>query len=246
VATGTRFCAVCGAGLNEPGALTASALEAPAPRRLMLAVLDESGQVLQRFERTSLDTTIGRDEGDIRFPDDSYLSPLHAKLSWEGQRLVVRDLGSRNGTWVFLQGPHRLDDDDLVLAGSQVLRFRRLGYPGPRPREVDETQRMGSVIPSADIAMLLQLRSDGSTRDVIHLSPGRDVHLGRERGDWIFPYDTAMSAQHAIIRSEDADFVLIDAGSRNGVARAVRGDLELHDGERLLVGDKILRVELPA
>jgi len=34
---------------------------------------------------------------------------------------------------------------------------------------------MGSLSPSADIASLTQLRSDGSVRDVIQLSPGRDV-----------------------------------------------------------------------
>jgi len=48
---------------------------------------------------------------------------------------------------------------------------------------------MGSVIPSADIACPLQLRVDGSARDVFHLSPGRDVKLGRDAADWSFPYD---------------------------------------------------------
>jgi len=60
---------------------------------------------------------------------------------------------------------------------------------------------------------------------MIQLSPGRDVHIGRERGDWIFPYDPSMSAQHATVRSEDADFVLLDDHSRNGVAiSGARGD----------------------
>src|SRR5207245_1301163 len=95
---------------------------------------------------------------------------------------------------------------DLLLIGSQVIRFRRLGYPGPHPPDADATRRMGSLIPSADIASLTQLRSDGSARDVIQLSPGRDIVIGREQGDWTFPYDPSMSARHATIRSEDADF----------------------------------------
>ncbi len=104
---------------------------------------------------------------------------------------------------------------------------------------------MGSLIPSADIASLTQLRSDGSARDVLQLSPGRDVQIGRERGDWTFPYDPSMSAVHATVRSEDADFVVIDANSRNGVALAARGDVALRHESRVLVGDKLLRVELP-
>jgi hypothetical protein len=54
-----------------------------------------------------------------------------------------------------------------------------------------------------------------------------------------------MSAQHALVRSEDADFVVVDAGSRNGIAVAARGAMTLRDGSRLLVGDKLLRIEIP-
>ncbi len=212
---------------------------------LTLVLLSEMATELQRFDRKQSSTAIGRTEGDIRFPDDQFLSPLHAKLSWEEGRLEVRDLGSRNGTWVFLETPYRLTDGDLILIGSQVLRFRRLGYPGPHAPDADLTKRMGSMVPNADIASLTQLRSDGSSRDVIQLSPGRDVHVGRERGDWIFPYDPSMSAQHAMVRSEDADFVLVDDHSRNGVAIAARGAMVLHHGSRIMVGDKLLRVELP-
>jgi pSer/pThr/pTyr-binding forkhead associated (FHA) protein len=53
-----------------------------------------------------------------------------------------------------------------------------------------------------------------------------------------------MSSQHALIRSEDADFVLADAGSRNGVAVAARGDIPLKKGSRILLGDKLFVVEM--
>lgn len=247
--SGAAFCGVCGAPLTAaPPALlrTPSVSGRPTGSAIGLVLLDETGNPLERFERPGPEVAIGRQEGDLRFPDDPFLSPLHAKLSWERDRLVVRDLGSRNGTWVFLEAPYRLVDGDLVLIGSQVVRFRRLGYPGPTAPDVDATKRMGSLIPSADIASLTQLRSDGSSRDVVQLSPGRDIQIGRERGEWLFPYDPSMSAVHATIRSEDADFVVIDAGSRNGVAIAARGDMTLHHRSRILLGDKLLRVELAA
>ena len=229
-------------GLMRPSALP----ERRTDLAFSLVQLDDVGTPINRYERKSLHTTIGRNDGDLRFPEDPFLSPLHAKLSWEQQRLVVRDLGSRNGTWVFLEAPYRLVDGDQFLIGSQVIRFRRLGYPGPHAPDADATKRMGSLAPSADIANLTQLRADGSSRDSIQLSPGRDVHIGRERGDWIFPYDPSMSAQHATVRSEDADFVLLDDHSRNGVAIAARGAMVLQHGSRIMVGDKVLRVELPS
>ena len=165
VGTATRFCATCGAPVGDP--MPGRRVSPGAPRSggsITLVLLDDAGAPAQRFERTARDTTIGRQDGDIRFPDDVFLSPLHAKISWEQDTLVVRDLGSRNGTWVFLEAPHRLLDGDLLLIGSQVIRFRRLGYPGPHPPDADATRRMGSLIPSADIASLTQLRSDGSAR----------------------------------------------------------------------------------
>jgi len=214
VEPGIKFCATCGAPLVD---LAAARRGPSGPSRagatIALVLLDDLGSPVQRFERRAPDTTIGRLDGDIRFPEDVFLSPLHAKVSWEQDTLVVRDLGSRNGTWVFLERAHRLVDGDLLLIGSQVIRFRRLGYPGPHPPDADATKRMGSLIPSADIASLTQLRSDGSVRDVIQLSPGRDVAIGREQGDWVFPYDPSMSARHALVRSEDADFVVVDANS---------------------------------
>jgi len=247
VEPGIKFCATCGVPLVD---LAAARRGPSAPSRvgatIVLVLLDDLGRPVQRFERKTPDTTIGRQDGDIRFPEDVFLSPLHAKLSWEQDALVVRDLGSRNGTWVFLEEARRLVDGDLLLIGSQVIRFRRLGYPGPHPPDADATKRMGSVIPSADIASLTQLRSDGSVRDVLQLSPGRDVTIGREQGDWVFPYDPSMSARHALVRSEDADFVVVDANSRNGIALAARGDMVLRDQSRVLVGDKLLRIEIPA
>jgi pSer/pThr/pTyr-binding forkhead associated (FHA) protein len=215
----------------------------PLERTHTVTQLDEAGTEVARFVLKREETSLGRVDADITFPEDEFVSPIHAQLSVRGGEVYVRDLGSRNGTWVFLDGPYTLQDGDLLLIGSQVLRFRRLGYPGPQPPEQDQTRRLGSSTPAADIATLTQLRGDGSPRDVLHLSAGRDVVVGRERGDWVFPYDLSMSSRHAEVLSRDADFVLQDAGSRNGVAVAVRNELRLQTSARILVGDKLLRLD---
>jgi pSer/pThr/pTyr-binding forkhead associated (FHA) protein len=212
-------------------------------RAVTLVILDRSAQETARYGLQGAIMTLGRQGADLNFPDDAYLSPIHAQFVLMDGTLLVRDLGSRNGTWVYLEHPHRLSEGELVLVGSQVLRYRRLGYPGPRPPEADNTRRLGSLTPQADIANLAQIRSDGSARDTMHLSPGRTLRIGREQGDWQFPYDPSMSALHASIRSEDADFVIADEGSRNGVALAIRAEYALADKTRLLVGDQLIRVE---
>lgn len=208
-----------------------------------LAVLDGTGAVKRIETLPGPESTLGRAEGELRFPDDAFMSPVHAQLSMRDGQLFVRDLGSRNGTWLFSEEPYKLQDGDTVLIGSQILRFRRLGYPGPHPPEADATRRLGSSTPSADIAVMQQLRADSSARDSYHLSPSRNVVVGRSEGDWIFPYDKTMSGRHAEIRSEDLDFIVIDLESRNGVAVAVRGERQVKPGQRILIGDQTLRVE---
>lgn len=243
------FCARCGARVAmsasppSPPAGTAVYSAKATQRGPKIAVLDASAQVTRTVTLEGAEASIGRADGELRFPDDVFMSPVHAQLSWREGQLFVRDLGSRNGTWLFTDAPYKLQDGDTVLIGSQLLRFRRLGYPGPHPPEADATRRLGSATPSADVAVLQQLRADGSARDVCHLSPARSVVIGRSEGDWLFPYDQTMSGKHAEVRGEDLEFIVLDLGSRNGIAVAVRGEKPVRVGQRILLGDQTLRVE---
>ena len=68
---------------------------------------------------------LGRERGDILFPEDGYVSGLHCRLTWDGQRLFLTDLGSSNGT--FVNGRRivesELRDGDVILIGPVVLRY---------------------------------------------------------------------------------------------------------------------------
>lgn len=244
------FCARCGARVasaaeppHTPPLGTAAFSARNTVNGPKIAVLDSSGQTVKTVTMDGSEATIGRADGEIRFSDDVYMSPVHAQLSFRDGQLFLRDLGSRNGTWLYATEPYKLQDGDSILVGSQIIRFRRLGYPGPNPPEADATRRLGSAVPSADVAVLQQLRADGSARDSCHLSPARSVVIGRAEGDWLFPYDQTMSGRHAEIRSEDLEFIVLDLGSRNGVAMAVRGERPVKAGQKILLGDQTLRVE---
>jgi pSer/pThr/pTyr-binding forkhead associated (FHA) protein len=208
-----------------------------------LVVLDETGQPKRSVELDRPAMTIGRAGCDIAFPEDAYLSPRHAEITLRDGTVRVRDLGSLNRTWVFLEEPHRLHDDDVLLIGSQLLRFHRAAGHTDGDTAEDGTRRLGSLAPAADAARLMQLRGDGTTRDIFHLGANGATIIGRDTGDWLFPYDQTMSGRHAELRAEGGAFVIKDLGSRNGVAVAARGELPLRPGMRILVGDQVLRVE---
>lgn len=239
------FCGKCGrridATLTSVRTLVFSAERQETGLRVV--VLDESGAVRQTYPITKAEISLGRGESDVRFPDDAFLSPLHARIVVRDGATYVRDLGSCNRTWVFITEPFTLADDDCVLLGSQILQFRQLGTPAPVLVDADGTRRLGSATPGADVAALAQLRADGSVRDVHHLPLGRSLMIGRDTGDWLFPYDLTMSGRHAEIREDAGRFIIRDVGSRNGVAIAVRGERRIEPGQRVLAGDVMLRVE---
>jgi pSer/pThr/pTyr-binding forkhead associated (FHA) protein len=65
---------------------------------------------------------MGREGNDIDFPDDPFISGHHAQVAWESGRLVLTDLGSKNGTFVRIAGEKQLDHGDYVFMGQQLLR----------------------------------------------------------------------------------------------------------------------------
>lgn len=66
---------------------------------------------------------LGREEGDIVFRDDAFMSRRHAAVTWDGKRAQITDLGSSNGTFVRITGPTALGHGDHVRMGDQLLRI---------------------------------------------------------------------------------------------------------------------------
>ena len=215
---------------------------------------------------------IGRIEGDVLVPDDPYISPRHARLSWKG-KLLLRDLGSANGIYLRLppQEPGKpggnepasepqpslalkLQDQDLILLGQQVIRFEvvRDAEEGLGPASQHGTLVFGT--PAAPRYARLCLRTvEGVTRDVYYLGK-RETILGRESGDIIFAEDPFLSRRHAsIVMQQGAPdtgnkraFALSDFGSSNGTFLQIRGEVPLESGSEFRVGQQLFRVELTA
>lgn len=68
------------------------------------------------------DNLLGREMGDIVFPTDGFVSGRHAVLKARGDRLVVRDVGSSNGTFLRLTNAVFVDSGDQFLVGRELVR----------------------------------------------------------------------------------------------------------------------------
>jgi pSer/pThr/pTyr-binding forkhead associated (FHA) protein/ribosomal protein L40E len=88
-----------------------------------LRQLTAAGTSRDLFHLTRSETTLGREHGDIVFSDDEFLSRRHAQLQFRGGRVTLLDLGSSNGTYVRLRGPHPLGHGEMLRLGDELLRF---------------------------------------------------------------------------------------------------------------------------
>jgi pSer/pThr/pTyr-binding forkhead associated (FHA) protein len=214
-----------------------------------LVQLAKDGSDGQAFPISAEQLDIGSREGAVVLKEDPYVSPRHARLSREGGKWYVVDVGSVNGIYLKVQGKRALADGDLILLGQQVLRFEVVmeAEQALRPALQHGVALFGT--PQAPrFARLCQRTVEGVTRDVYHLYRS-EVSMGRETADIVFADDPFLSRRHAIIRIQlgtdgTRAFSLEDAGSSNGTFVAIRGREQLIGGEVLRIGLHLFRVEL--
>ncbi len=87
---------------------------------------------LQEFELSAGPTVIGRGSDCNLTIDDDLMSRDHALVRVSDGRVTIRDLGSRNGTWVNgtrIEDEIELHDGDRVRFGSTEARFGRVVTP---------------------------------------------------------------------------------------------------------------------
>ena len=65
---------------------------------------------------------VGREDCDINFPDDIYLSPQHARVEMTGETLKLVDENSQNGTFIRIRGERELSHGDYLFLGRNQLR----------------------------------------------------------------------------------------------------------------------------
>jgi predicted component of type VI protein secretion system len=95
---------------------------------------------------------IGRDSTNGVAINDAEVSRRHARLTFQGGKYVVEDLGSTNGTFVNgqrLSGPHVLKAGDVVAFGEQiVLMYDAVNIdPGATVASPRNAMRAVAVVP---------------------------------------------------------------------------------------------------
>ena len=105
----------------EDGVVLFGTPTAPAWGRLRQMTASGLGRDVIHLSRPKV--TLGREQADLVFLDDEFLSRRHAELGLRDDRPTLTDLGSSNGTYLRLRAPHVLVPGDMIRLGDQLLRF---------------------------------------------------------------------------------------------------------------------------
>ncbi|MBL9099969.1 MAG: FHA domain-containing protein [Myxococcales bacterium] len=208
-----------------------------------LVVIKGEGGDGVTYHLSATNHTVGRSTGDIRFNEDLFLNPEHARFTVQGGRLFVKDLGSVNGVFVRIKSPVQLEHGDCFLVGEQLLRLDSAPFGDGSP-DAGGTYSYSSPRPDGRFRVAQMLAGGGEGRIVS--AQGAMLTMGREGNTLNFPNDRFISGRHARLdaASDSHHVILTDTGSRNGTFVRTKGALELYHGDYLFVGQQLLRVEI--
>jgi len=239
------FCGSCGFRLGGGGApkpISAPPAAGPVSGTITLTALRADGTEAGTFQLpVGPETTVGRDTGGI-FAGDSYLSPKHAIFRMKAPgKLSVQDVGSLNGVYRKLarEVPVQLEPSDVFRIGQEIVKFESID---PLPASADGVERLGA--PSKGyigrIALVIGRETTGNAFPI----PESGIHIGRERGDVLFPEDGYVSGLHCHIAYEGGKITLTDLGSSNGTFIRLREETHVQSGDVLLMGQQLFRISM--
>jgi pSer/pThr/pTyr-binding forkhead associated (FHA) protein len=239
------FCGACGFRLGGVSAAPKPASAAAGPPMsgsVVLTALRADGTEAGTYTLPGgPETAVGRDTGGI-FAGDSYLSPKHALFRMKGpSKMSVEDQGSLNGVYRKLahKVPVELHATDVFRIGQEIVKFEAIE---PLPASPDGVERLGA--PSKGyigrIALVIGRDTTGNAFPI----PESGIHIGRERGDVLFPEDGYVSGLHCHIAYEGGHITLTDLGSSNGTFIRLHEETDVESGDVLLMGQQLFRISM--
>lgn len=185
--------------------------------------------------------TIGRESERKTLANDPFLSPQHATFEPVSGGFKVRDEDSLNGVFVRIEEKVELAHGDLIRMGQELLRFEVIAELDPVVEQAEPEVLLAGSPGEPYWARLCLIAGPDIVSRVFPIGP-EGVSIGREIGNIIFNDDGFVSGRHARISLENGKAMLEDLGSSNGTFRRIRQEVQLRDGDLLLMGQQLFRL----
>lgn len=229
---------------GAPGSEEIPRLGSPRESLAVLVRIWEGGADGEVVPLGNLPLVLGRADGECVFAADSLLSGRHCSIRLEGQRAMVRDLGSRNGTFVRRSDRVTITEGMETLFGNTLVRWSlATGVTPPAPPESGRTVEYGDATGSLATVRAAVVRGRNLTADeCVFRGSGT---IGRT-GQTLALRDPFVSPVHARVDCRSEAPWLKDADSVNGcwIRLAAESDWPLQSGDAFRAGKQIFRFEL--
>lgn len=205
-----------------------------------LTVVAGSGKG-QRFRLAAATCQVGRSRGSIMFPEDPFLSAIHATFIVRDGTLLVKDENSVSGIYVAIAGQEALAPGAYFSAGRRLFRFTgALVPPAPQP---GAPIVYGGPSPSGNIVYGVEeiLVGNRAGRAVVTGNPL--LTIGQSLCDLSFPKDEGLATRHCELTPTGMGALLRDLSGGLGTYVRVLGERMLNFGDRLRIGEQVLQVE---
>lgn len=196
----------------------------------------------QRFRLAATGAQVGRGKGPILFPDDPFISPLHATLSIRDGKLFVRDESSTSGVYVSINSTETIPTNGTFCTGLRLFRFVGAVEPAA-PWNKSDLLVYGAAVPNGQIHYAVEEVMLGDRGGRCLLSPGPVLTVGQGRCDFSYPNDEGLAPRHCEISPLPDGAMIRDLSGGLGTYVRVTGERPLKAGDRLRVGQQTLQVE---
>jgi len=169
--------------------------------------------------------------------DDPFVARQQARIRFDGVSILAEDIGGGSGVFTRVRAERALAVGQEVRCGRQRLIFEVL-MPAP-----PTTPRVWGSPEDGCRGRLVQVLEGGLRGNAFLLKEGENV-LGRELGDVTFSGDGFVSGRHAVFTVRPDGVTLRDVGSSNGTFVRIDGPTPVGDGDQLLVGRHLLKLEV--
>jgi len=221
------------------------AASAAAPIAFVLTVVAGNGRG-QRYRVPVSGCWIGRNRGNILFPEDSFVSAHHATLMVAEGMLRVRDEGSASGVFVAIAGQESISHGAMFNIGRRLFRY--LGHLQLPPAPAAGKPRVyGAPLPQGQALYAVEEVIVGGRSGKAAISGAPLLTIGQVNCDLSFPQDDDLASRHCELAPVGQGAVLRDlSGVLGTFVRITPGtDRQLKTGDRIRVGQQILQVEAP-
>lgn len=196
----------------------------------------------QKFRVGAKGAQIGRSKGVVLFPDDPFVSPLHATVVVKEGRVVIRDEGSTSGIYVSIQGQETIPPDCYFATGIRLFRYAGALEPAP-PFVPGRMVVYGAPVPPNHVHYHVEEILLGDRPGKAMITAGPILTIGQSKCDLSYPNDDGMAARHCELSPMPTGAMIRDLSGGLGTYVRVKGERPLKAGDRVRVGQQTLQLE---